>query len=143
MSGNLAIGKQDRLTFDPSSAAKRQKGNRGGPPNRMNDLVYRDWMKFQKSFFRFASDQALIEECVYFFTKAIWDDGTASRTLIVGADEFSQAAIPSPRVVTHAPKHKSFETVNNTLCGQTRKTREHDFVLVDLRSLITEQAELG
>ena len=64
MSENMATDKQGRLTFDPSTVAKRQKGNRGGPPNRMNDLVYRDWMKFQKSFFRFASDQALIEECV-------------------------------------------------------------------------------
>ena len=142
MSGNLATGKQGRLTFDPSAAAKRQKGKRGGPPNRMNDLVYRDWMKFQKSFFRFASVQALIEKCVYFFTKAVWDNGTASRTLIVGADEFSQAAVPAPRVVTHVYGHKSFETVNSTIRGQTRKTRAHDFVLVDLRSLITEQAEL-
>ena len=27
-----------------------QKPIRRGPPNKMNDLIYRDWMKYQKSF---------------------------------------------------------------------------------------------
>jgi hypothetical protein len=108
----------------------------------MNDLVYRDWMKFQKSFFRYSSDQALIEECVYFFTKSVWGDGTPSRTLIIGADEFSHTAIPPPRDVAHVSGQKSFETVNKTIHEQTSKTGVHDFVLVDLRSLITDPAEL-
>ncbi len=142
MSRNLTAGEQGELFSDPSSVAKEQKRKRGGPPNRMNDLVYRDWMKFQKSFFRFSSDQALIEECVYFFTKAVWDDGAASRTLIVGADEFSPTAIPEPRVVTHVYGHNSFEKVNRIIRSQTEETGAHDFVLADLRSLITEQAEL-
>ena len=75
MNGNPAVERQSKLVFDTSSVKRKRKGNRGGPPNRMNDLAYRDWMKFQKSFFRFSSDQAFIEECVHFFTKAVWGDG--------------------------------------------------------------------
>ena len=142
MNGNPAVDRQGKLVFDTSAVARKRKGNRGGPPNRMNDLAYRDWMKFQKSFFRFSSDQVLIEECVHFFTKAVWGDGTASRTLIVGADEFSPDAIASPRVVTHVAAQNSFETVTSALRVETTKTGLHDFVLVDLRALITEPAEL-
>lgn len=42
---------------------------KGGPPNNMNDLRYKDWMKFQKSFFWFDSYSKLINEFVPFFTK--------------------------------------------------------------------------
>ena len=142
MSGSLEPSIQGRLTFDSSTDAKSQKRKRSGPPNRMNDLVYRDWMKFQKSFFRYSSDQALIEECLCFFTKAGWADGSPSRTLIVGADKFSQSAVPGPRVVTHVFGHKSFEAVCNTIRSKTRTIGAQDFVLVDLRGLIKEQAEL-
>ena len=79
---------------------------------------------------------------VYFFTKAVWNDGAASRSLIVGVDEFSQAAVPPPRVVTHVCGHKAFETINPTIRAQTRTSGAHDFVIVDLPPLITEQAEL-
>lgn len=120
----------------------RPKNGRGGPPNRMNDLVYRDWMKFQKSFFRYASDQALIEQCIYFFTKAVWDDQVPSRTLIVGADTFSPTAVPPPRRVAHATGQTSFETVTTTLRHQTGKAGARDFVLVDLRPLIEDGASL-
>jgi hypothetical protein len=137
----MATSKQGSLVLDPSSGENGEKA-RGGPPNRMNDLVYRDWMKFQKSFFRYSSDQALIEECVYFFTKAVWHDHTPSRTLVVGADEFCETAIPVPRRVAHVAGQKSFESVNTAIREQTRETGVHDFVLVDLRPLITDQDEL-
>ncbi len=142
MSGNLETSIQGRLTFDSPTKAKSQKRKRPGPPNRMNDLVYRDWMKFQKSFFRYSSDQSIIEECVYFFTKAVWDDGSPSRTLVVGVDKFSQSAVPAPRVVTHVCGHKSFEAVTDTIRSKTSTVGAHDFVLVDLRGLIKEQADL-
>lgn len=73
---------QMKLTlFGSKSDTKGAK--RGGPPNRMNNLVYRDWMKFQKSFFRHVSSQSLVEEGIYFFTKAVWPDGQPSRSLII------------------------------------------------------------
>jgi DNA modification methylase len=140
----MAIGEQSSLMLKEPDAAPGNgaKNSRGGPPNRMNDLVYRDWMKFQKSFFRYASDQALLEECVYFFTKAVWDDQTPSHTLIVGVDAFLSVAIPSPRRITHARAPKSFATVITTLRQQTSDADRHDFVLVDFRSLIKDCADL-
>lgn len=141
MSGNMATGKQGNLILDKHSLENGAKATRGGPPNRMNDLVYRDWMKFQKSFFRYSSDQTLIEEYVYFFTKAMWEDGTFSRSLIVGADEFSAGEIPAPRHLAHVAGQKSFDAVNTAIREQTRKG-VHDFVLVDLRALVTNEAQL-
>jgi hypothetical protein len=141
----MPIGEQSSLMLkepDATPGSNGAKNGRGGPPNRMNDLVYRDWMKFQKSFFRYTSDQALIEECIYFFTKAVWEDQTPSRTLIVGADAFSPSTIPHPRGIAHATGQKSFKTVNTTLHQQTSETGVHDFVLVDLRPLIKEGGDL-
>jgi len=141
----MPIGEQSSLMLkepDATPGSNGAKNGRGGPPNRMNDLVYRDWMKFQKSFFRYTSDQALIEECIYFFTKAVWEDQTPSRTLIVGADAFSPSTIPRPRDIAHATGQKSFKTVNTTLHQQTSAIGVHDFVLVDLRPLIKEGGDL-
>jgi len=135
------ISKQRSLNIHRPTVGKGGKG-RGGPPNRMNDLVYRDWMKFQKSFFRYASDQKLIEECVYFFTKALWQDGSPSCSLIVGADEFSPIEISPPRVVTHIDKQRSFDAVNASIRAETKKNGGHDFVLVDLRPLINDSSAL-
>src|SRR3989442_14086322 len=72
---------------------------RRGPPNRMNDLPYREWMKFQKSFFRHTTDQALVEQFIYFFTKSVWPSGAASRSLILGVKGFDPASGPLHRVV--------------------------------------------
>lgn len=140
----MAVSKQSSLIEEPDHSPGKNgvKNGRGGPPNRMNDLVYRDWMKFQKSFFRYASDQALIEECIYFFTKAVWDDQTTSHTLIVGADTFSPIAVPPPRRIDHASSQTTFETINTTLRQQTSQAGVHDFVLVDLRPLIKDGASL-
>lgn len=141
----MAIGEQSSLMLkehDHSPAMNGLKNGRGGPPNRMNDLVYRDWMKFQKSFFRYTSDQALINECIYFFTKAVWADETPSRILIIGVDTFSPIAIPPPRQVAHAKRQTTFETINATLSRQTGEDGLRDFVLVDLRPLIKDTASL-
>ena len=142
MSGHVEGSIQGNLTLDTFGDARNAKKKRGGPPNRMNDLVYRDWMKFQKSFFRYSSDQALIEECIYFFTKALWDDGSPSRVLVVGSDTFCRSGVPAPRVVTHVYGQKSFGEVSDTIRSKTEDGGVYDFVLVDLRSLIKEQAEL-
>lgn len=122
---------------------EREERRRGkGPPNRMNDLVYRDWMKFQKSFFWYLSDQSLVEECISFFTKSVWQDGEPSKTLVVGCDEFSAAAIPAPRKMTHVVGHKSMEGIVNVLRATTQENGSYDFVLLDLRDLIEREREL-
>ena len=141
MSGKLERSIQGTLTLESFGASQSETGKRRGPPNRMNDLVYRDWMKFQKSFFRYTSDQALIEECIYFFTKAVWDDGSPSRTLVVGCDTFCQSRVPAPRVVSHVHRQSSFAKVSDIIRSKTEDFGVNDFVLVDLRTLIKAQPE--
>lgn len=141
----MATEKQSSLMLkEPGNVIETNGAENGrrGPPNRMNDLIYRDWMKFQKSFFRYTSDQVLIEQCIYFFTKAVWDDRTPSRSLIVGADTFSPAALPPPRQIAHATGQTSFDAIISTIRRQTSNVGVHDFVLVDLRPLLKNGDEL-
>ncbi len=138
-----ATDKQGNLIAGFSRPEKNVRdGKHRGPPNRMNDLSYRDWMKFQKSFFRFSTDQEFIEEGVYFFTKAVWDDGSVSQTLILGVDQFSRELIPAPRLITHIHGQKSLDELNSTVCEQTKKIGLHDFILLDLREIIKKKSEL-
>ena len=141
----MPIDQQTSFALDESDAVGGDSGaksGRGGPPNRMNDLIYRDWMKFQKSFFRYVSDQLLVEQCIYFFTKAVWDDQAPSHTLILGVDAFSSAAIPSPRRVTHVKTPNSFESITETLRDETSKIGSGDFALIDFRPLIKDCCDL-
>ena len=142
MNKNLAKSEQPGFNFDLSPGKGKKKSRRSGPPNRMNDLVYRDWMKFQKSFFRYSSEQLLIEDCIYFFTKAVWNDGNVSRTLIVGAERFSNEAVRAQRVVRHIHGHDSFEALSAYIGDEIRNRDKYDFVLVDFRTLITDPMEL-
>src|SRR5438128_11425126 len=99
-------------TKDPATRSSPGNGNvdisvtdsaskpvRRGPPNRMNDLTYTDWMKFQKSFFRHTSDQELVEQFIYFFTKSVWPSGVSSRSLVVGAKSFDPSSVQMHRSV--------------------------------------------
>jgi DNA modification methylase len=85
LGANLFGHPAGNLTVDRSNEAGSPGLRRTGPPNRMNDLPYREWMKFQKSFFRFAGWGAFVQECILFFTKEIWPDSRTSRILILGA----------------------------------------------------------
>ncbi|MGD0002845.1 MAG: site-specific DNA-methyltransferase [Anaerolineaceae bacterium] len=129
--------KQSFIETDDNSSQPKSKKKGSGPPNRMNDLVYRDWMKFQKSFFRYTTDQNLVEENIYFFTKAIWPDGLPSKCLIIGFDNFDKNKIAEPRIVD-CISAKSFDDIVNSLV----KTREMDFIFIDLRWLITGEETL-
>jgi len=130
--------KQLRLQPDPT---KKKKRKRRGPPNRMNDLAYKDWMKFQKSFFRHTSSQELVERCIYFFTKAIWPDGQASKTLVIGCEGFDHSPILAPRIVESYRHTPSFGDIVTTL-REARNT-QFDFILIDLRRHIQNQAALS
>ena len=113
---------------------------RGGPPNRMNDLSYRDWMKFQKSFFQYSSDQALLLDCVHFFTKSQWADGSPSESLIIGCTAFSPSEVEGARVVRHVrAEGGSMGDVLDALVVAVRDSKQYDFVVVDLRSALRQQ----
>lgn len=120
--------------------ATQEKPVRRGPPNRMNDLNYKTWMKFQKSFFWYKSWHTLVTKCIHFFTKSTWDDGTISRSLIIGADDFDDSQIAQPRVVeAHSVRNWDalFESLNNVAAGSN-----YDFILVDLRELVRDKQKL-
>ena len=120
----------------PATIAKR-----GGPPNRMNDLPYRDWMKFQKSFFRVEPDQDLVERCLGFFTKARWPTGEPSRSLIGGFAGFQTHPIPKPRVVVDLGPKSSIQLLLQGIQGSCDEG-PYDFVLLDLRRLIRTPTQL-
>src|SRR2546421_5085871 len=109
------------------------ESSRRGPPNRMNDLVYRDWMKFQKSFFRYAGTAALAEEWLRFFTKAVWPDGRRSRSLLVGIEQPIDAG---QREIEVCSRPRSLEEV--AACLESREGR-FDFILLDLRPYLTDR----
>lgn len=142
MTGRMGAHRQGgrRASLFGDEGKRKKKGK--GPPNRMNDLVYRDWMKFQKSFFWHSCDHNLVEECIHFFTKSVWEDGEPSKTLVVGCDEFSAGNISAPRKVTHVVGVKSMEQVIEILRATALDDGSHDFILLDFRSLIEEEQEL-
>jgi len=125
---------------DPSSA--NNKSIRRGPPNRMNDLSYKDWMKFQKSFFRYSSDQVLVNECIEFFTKKIWPDGSSSRSLIVGINEFLPGDISSERSVEHFTMGESLDDYLLRLEQLNTYGKAYDFIIIDLRSAVPDTERL-
>jgi len=108
----------------------------------MNDLSYKVWMRFQKSFFRFVSTQSLMEECVYFFTKRVWPDGTPSRSLIIGFSDFNADAIPAPRVLDVSVRVESLASVVDILRAAVSDGRKYDFALIDLRPHIQDEASV-
>ena len=121
---------QTSLAFAVDNPASRA-GRNSGPPNRMNDLSYREWMKFQKSFFRHETDQEMVEEFIAFFTKATWPNGCAARILVVGFESFVVPADVAPRVVTHVPTPLEGEFLTE---GPPMEGR-YDFIAIDLRTL--------
>lgn len=90
---------QEPLFQDLPADETQKKG--AGPPNRMNDLVYRDWMKFQKSFFRFENWPALLNQTIQFFTKERWPGGDTSKTLLIGFQEHSNDLNVGSRNIVH------------------------------------------
>ncbi len=133
----------DTRLFQEDNKLEMRAVKRPGPPNRMNDLPYREWMKFQKSFFWYTSSQALVEECVRFFTKAVWPDGRPSRSLIVGVEDFDVEAIPAPREVESFGGLGSLPEFVRMVLDAQRVAKTYDFALIDLRSHIKDRRDLS
>lgn len=134
--------KQAKLRFDEVDSGGGPS-RRSGPPNRMNDLSYKDWMKFQKSFFRHGSTQSLVEECIYFFTKAIWPNGEPSRSLIIGFSDFDATCVPSPRIIEAHSRCDSLSDLATLLSVVRNAGQKYDFILIDLRRLVTDETTLS
>lgn len=106
----------------------------------MNDLDYKTWMKFQKSFFRYSSWQALVAECIHFFTKSTWDGGVVSRSLIIGAEDFDVSQVVRPRVVD-VNSIKNWDGLFGVL-DRASTGSSYDFAFIDLRMLVNDQETL-
>jgi len=122
---------------DSGEVGSNEAQPRRGPPNRMNDLDYSTWMKFQKSFFRYSGDQVMMEENIHFFTKAVWPDGRASSTLIIGFDSFDEKSITAPRIVDHFVV-KSIDDVIVCLQSRIESGHTYDFIVIDIREILTD-----
>jgi DNA modification methylase len=129
--------------FQQQTEIGGQEIKRSGPPNRMNDLSYRDWMKFQKSFFFYTNSQALVEECVHFFTKAVWSDGTSSRSLVIGFDDFNARRVIPPRIIEAHKNPKSWVELVGLLCDLAKSNKRYDFLMIDLQRHIGNRRSLN
>lgn len=116
---------------DEARSDTQTGGKRRGPPNRLNDLAYRDWMKFQKSFFRFDTWTRVVDECIQFFTKRVWPDGRPSSILIVGFDD-AVSTLTVHRGVEHIPASQ-LSDIERALAARRKDGALFDFVMVDLR----------
>lgn len=113
-----------------NSEVSGPENRRAGPPNRMNDLPYRDWMKFQKSFFRFGGWQQFVDESVLFFTKEHWPDGTVSKSLVCGFPPPSRDLVGDRSVVVS--QVQDLGLVATELRTHAGKNEKFDFVLINL-----------
>jgi hypothetical protein len=130
-----------RLAEGPEATASAENGESrphgSGPPNRLNDLTYTEWMKFQKSFFRFADWPSHLSEFIAFFTKETWADGTYSSSLLLGFDVPRNTHFGG-RKITNCPG-ADLSLIIERMREFNRKNIKFDFVFVDLRNLNSGQ----
>ena len=93
---------------------------KGGPKNRINDLNYSDWMKYQKSFFRWQGVQDFVDKSILFFSKEKNDEG-ASRVLVIGFPEWESTDLLGARDLSH-------------LQDSWQPSGLYDHIVVDFRS---------
>jgi len=103
---------------------------RNGPPNRMNDLSYRDWMKFQKSFFRFTGWPQFVDDSVSFFTKELWPDGAVSKSLVLGFPPPTEQLMGSRSIELNATS--DLEAITADLRQRCGGQQKFDFILLNL-----------
>ncbi|MEO8286547.1 MAG: hypothetical protein ABI670_08945 [Chloroflexota bacterium] len=136
---------QRQLSIDDGCTGadgEKTQAKRSGPPNRMNDLDYKTWLKFLKSFFRDKSSGEMTSELISFFTKAVWPDGRPSRSLIIGVPGFAQALVQEPRIVECFRDIRSLAGITDILQAACNTGKAYDFILIDLRSYVTDAASV-
>jgi len=113
-----------------------------GPPNLMNDLDYKSWMKFQKSFFRFSDLDSLLSDNILFFTKNQWSDGTFSRVLILENQKvYSPRSEYGSRDIHRLASFKSVNDIIDILRTESHSDRRYDFIFLDFRGILTDRPD--
>lgn len=122
--------------------SNKKPTKRKGPPNRMNDLPYKEWMKFQKSFFWYEDVQSLVEGFVYFFTKSVWEDGFPSKILVINAKSFDPKSIGTSRIV-ETLYSTDFESLISLLNEINITNKKFDYVYIDLKQLLSKKSAVS
>jgi DNA modification methylase len=126
---------------EEQNTLKSSDSKRHGPPNRMNDLTYSDWMKFQKSFFWHTSHANLVRECIEFFTKEVWADAHCSHILLIGFSvELDDIKFGRRHIDSMMPS--SFAELIQVLEKMKQAEQEYDFIFVNLTPLLHTSTDL-
>lgn len=132
---HLVTGSAGDMSAEQPSFLERSKATPSksgkGPPNRLNDLSYSEWMKFQKSFFWFDSANELIGDSIEFFTKEAWPDRGSSRSLVVNKEELDFELNDKRRI--RQIVYSDPEAIYEKLESEAKSRRERfDFIFVNL-----------
>ncbi len=106
--------------------------------NRVNDMSWRDWLLFQKSFFALPGDEVLYGDLVQFFTKRLAPDGRTNRVMAITVSDWRPAIEAHGRMLfreTVAP-----QDIGRWRYGETDFT-PFDFIVVDMRGSGAAMAE--
>lgn len=99
--------------------------------NRLNDLPWKEWLIFQKSFFRLSDDNVLFKNIIEFFTKTYRADGHPSRVLILSFDHCSSFVYQSARIL----EQETFESKNlKDWPTKKYKSKDFDLLVLDMRA---------
>ncbi len=98
--------------------------------NRINDLAWKDWLLFQKSFFHLADDESLYGGLIQFFTKQYAPEGRLTRVMAITVSDERPAIAAHGRMLFR-------ETVAPADIGQWHYDETDftlfDFIVVDMR----------
>jgi DNA modification methylase len=83
--------------------------------------------------------EVLLEECINFFTKSIWADGSPSNSLVIGFEHLESSKL-KPRIINQN-KLKKLEDLH-ALLMDTHNNKKYDFIIINLRGLIHSQSQL-
>ncbi len=106
--------------------------------NRVNDLSWRDWLLFQKSFFALAGDESLYGDLIQFFTKRYAPDSRTNRVMAITVSDARPAIAPHGRMLFR--ETVASQDIGRWHYGETDFT-PFDFIVVDLRQCDATLAE--
>ncbi len=122
--------------FEQTESSFQKK--KGGPQNRINDLNYSTWMKFQKSFFRYTGTSDIVNSSIAFFTKEIWPDTKInSKTWLLGFNDVTPDASLGKRTIVRNDKIESLSELCEIL-DKCDAESSIDFIIIDLRHLVVD-----
>jgi DNA modification methylase len=105
-----------------------------GPPNRINDLNYSTWMKYQKSFFRWADVQTYVEASILFFTKEFPRQLENSLTLVCGFDDYKIGGAEGSRKILRDRAIVDLDVIEKIEESIGDSTLDH--AVLDLRTFV-------